>query len=469
MSTRKAQAPLMGTQAASEIGALDFAAASDALTAAFAAGNPDLIAARADALIGIPTSQPAQIAEKVVAFGWLENYFAGPLTQERVEQIAIHGWGQEPSKRLLAIYLDLTAPLPASDSLASLIAEAKEADARLENSAEDMNSPAFAALVATRNSAEAALRAYAPTTVAEAATKLEALRALENFDEDAQSNIEALGRDLAVLALARRSDAIATVDRAPWDAAVSRYQAALVERDRLTALEEGNGEDTSEEWNEADNALGEALEALLNTRAPDAAAMGYKARLVIERNCLFYSEDSPDSPAFISHLLAEGWDEHGPPALYQDGPALAGIGGPVVDATPDRFDRAEWLERTEAETGSRLVRSDGYSPCVHFEGGDTARAGRRLAQLPAWHRYAVESGASHRAMAEAAAAARAAPQRAATSDADLQGIFAQGLLNTTPEDQRAAVASALESLGITPVQMGGSEAGEGATGQLDRV
>lgn len=377
----------MGQQASAATNALDFAAADEALTQAFAAAEvvrgeaavstvADTIAKRADDLIGVPARSPAQVARKVEAFGWLEGHFAGPLTPERIRTVA--GSQSEAAKRLLAIYLDLTAP---------------------------------------------------PIT--------------------ASMEERGTGESLSPALMARGT---IKSDRAEWEAALAKYEAAAAERDRIGKLEEGNGEDTSEEWEAAAAVASEALEALLLTRAPDGVAMGVKARLVIAEHYTFYRGDDASDPDFIAGLLAGTWDETFAAALYQDGLALAGVGGPVVEAKPDTFNAGDWLEAVEAETGSRMVRSDNHSPAVHFAGGDVKAATARLSDLRESHKDDVETAAYNRACREAYAAAGPAPERIPSSPDELQAIFARGLLNCAPEDRREALAAALAAFGIEPTE-----------------
>lgn len=366
MSNQSNKAGFVPAQAAADISALDFTAASEALASAFAAAKvvkgdvatetvADVIAECADRLISIPTANPAQIAEKVSAFAWLNSHASQPFS-DRETRLRIADTGSDASKGLLAIYLDLIA--------------------------------------------------------------------LDGAKAEA---------------------------RALWDNALAAYEAAAAERDRLTELEDGNGLDMSAEWDVADRAVADTLEALLNTRAPDGVAMGLKARLVIERAHVGFIGDDVSDPAFISGMLADTWDETALASLYQDGLALAGIGGPVVEAKPDTFDGEEWLEAVEAETGSRMVRSDDYSPRVHFEGGDVDAANASLGALRLAHAGEVERAAYNRAQQEAYAAAGPVPERIPSTPEELQGVFARGLINTTPEAQREQVTAALASLGIAPV------------------
>ena len=119
MSKTTGKRGFIPAQPAAAISALDFAAASETFAAARAldgkanteaetAQIADLIAERADRLIGIPTTQPAQIAEKVNAFLWLHGCTDGDLS-DTATQHRIAASQNEPAKCLLAIYLDLTS------------------------------------------------------------------------------------------------------------------------------------------------------------------------------------------------------------------------------------------------------------------------------------------------------------------------------------------------------------------------
>jgi hypothetical protein len=111
----------MAPQPAAQIAALDFAHQSEAFRRALAASEAahrsrDIDAADAacklageiaDRLLGIPTTNPAQIAEKVNAFCFANHLsvdLANPADQRRVAESDHDG-----AKGLLAIYLDLAS------------------------------------------------------------------------------------------------------------------------------------------------------------------------------------------------------------------------------------------------------------------------------------------------------------------------------------------------------------------------
>lgn len=106
-------------QPAAQIAALDFTHQSEAFRRALAASEAahlsrDLDAADAactlaseiaDRLLGIPTTNPAQIAEKIAAFCFSNHLsvdLANPAHQRRIADS-----DHEEAKGLLAIYLDL--------------------------------------------------------------------------------------------------------------------------------------------------------------------------------------------------------------------------------------------------------------------------------------------------------------------------------------------------------------------------
>lgn len=104
-------------QPAAQIAALDFTHQSEAFRRALAVlqSTPELEANNAalavaneigDRLLSIPTSDPAQIAEKVSAYAWLHTETGRTLT-DQASQWAIAEGTDDAAKGLLAIYLDL--------------------------------------------------------------------------------------------------------------------------------------------------------------------------------------------------------------------------------------------------------------------------------------------------------------------------------------------------------------------------
>ncbi len=217
-----------------------------------------------------------------------------------------------------------------------------------------------------------ALLAYPVTTPHQLAEKAELLIA-DCWDDGAALGV--IAADTLIVAHADQSR------RAPWDAALAAYEAADAALDAVTAAEEHNGEESTEEWGAAYGARADALTALLDTRAPDGVAMGIKARLVLRQEHEGFIDENADDPATVSQWLASNsWDEHGFAAIYQDGLALAGGASAIIDATADAFDPESWLEQVEARTGSALLPSGQWGNMA-FSGGDKGAANTALSAL----------------------------------------------------------------------------------------
>ncbi|HYC98499.1 hypothetical protein [Brevundimonas sp.] len=360
MSRTTGKRGFVPAQATASVQSLDFAAAAEAFRAAVALdgtatseaendATADLIAERADRLIGVPASDPAQIAEKVNAFLWLHGCTSGnlsdPATQRRIATSQ-----NEPAKGLLALYLDLTAL----------------ADAR-------------------------------------------------------------------------------AVARAGWDSALAAYEAAQAMEDAVTEAEKEI--DHTDVWSAANAAKHRALEALLMTRAPDAQAMGEKARLAIINLHASWRGDEITDPAFISRLLAGEAEEVFVASIYQDGLALAGCADATVVAEPDPFDAEEWLADVETRTGSMLTPSDSYGN-AEFEGGDATTAAAERNALHPSHEFGVTQHACARAKSAERERARHAPPPVPAPPVDLRPIFINGLLNTFEDAERDDARAKLAAIGL---------------------
>lgn len=123
----------------------------------------------------------------------------------------------------------------------------------------------------------------------------------------------------------------ATPDRAAWDKALSDYEGAKAVCDAIAAIEKA-GHDQGDAWDKAADIAWPLLEALLATPAPDAIAMGMKARHVIDQAHTTEPGDSPDNPDTIARLLSGDWSERALAALYMDGLRLAGSDSPALTA-----------------------------------------------------------------------------------------------------------------------------------------
>lgn len=124
MTKGKDKRGLVAPRPAAALAALDFAHASEAYRRAMALPTPteDAFAAAeevrdqcADRLLAIPTTNPAQIAEKVSAYAYRHVIAPAPLS-DQATQWRIAESDDDAAKGLLAIYLDLMATGDRSDA-----------------------------------------------------------------------------------------------------------------------------------------------------------------------------------------------------------------------------------------------------------------------------------------------------------------------------------------------------------------
>lgn len=233
----------------------------------------------------------------------------------------------------------------------------------------------------------ASLLAYPVATPHQLAEKAE-LILLDCWDDGAALGV--IAADALIIAHSDRSR------RAAWDTALSAYEAADAVLEAVTAAESGNGADTSDEWAGAYRVRSDALEALLSTHAPDGAAMGVKAQLVLRQEYEGFNDESTEDAATVSQWLASSsWSEHGFAAIYRDGVALSGGPRAIAEAAPDTFDAEAWLDEVEASTGSALLPSDEWGN-VAFSGGDSGGADAAISGLRLAQQEAVRVFASNR-------------------------------------------------------------------------
>lgn len=130
MARRNRKMGLMAPSHASALAALDFASASQAfdraMTLSKAAGLDDetvadAISETADRLLGIPVTDPAHIAQKVRAYGWMNTITVDLADLDGQRRIA--AGPHEHAKGLLAIYLDLKASCPTLPPSNALVEE----------------------------------------------------------------------------------------------------------------------------------------------------------------------------------------------------------------------------------------------------------------------------------------------------------------------------------------------------------
>ncbi len=351
----------------------------------------------------------------------------------------------------------LMSPQPASALSALDFAATSEALRRARTAGEDaaragdeLATEAAADLVAELSDRLISTPISDPAKIAEKVTAYAWLHnTASGLDNPAQQRwIAENGNDAAKGLLAIYLDLTAgQPDRSAWDAAVSAVNEAMAKVEAINALERETDEDCSDEWNAAWDRHSEALEALLNLRAPDAAAMGLKARLTIEKNFCDHLNDGPDNPDTLSRLMGEGtWGEHSLAALYQDSLALAGTDSPAARAMPETFDGVAWVK--EAEAGLRVtftISAHGVDVAAEGENADGALA--LFSSLAEWKQSEARSFLHTRRFAEEQEEARASAKP--TSPADLRAIFLNGLLNTFDDDgEREAMRASLAAIGL---------------------
>ncbi len=269
-------------------------------------------------------------------------------------------------------------------SRAKAFTQARDAARRAEEG------PALDAAAEAEYAAAEALIETPAATPAQIAEKVAALMEVHNTGGTGQDlGMKSIRRDLIAL------DAAQTEARAAWEAALAAYEAARAKADALL----GGPDDTDDLYDAATDEAWSLLETLLATPAPDGAAMGVKARVIIAQAHSDWQGDSPDNPLTIARLLAGDWSEQALASLYIDGLRLSGSDSPIIAVQPDGFDAAAWLATVEAETGARLSKSDPWNNVAFVatrDGADAAGAEARLAALYKDHADTVEIFAANR-------------------------------------------------------------------------
>lgn len=215
-------------------------------------------------------------------------------------------------------------------------------------------------------------------------------RRIASSNNEAAKGLLAIYLDLVSAAQAGHAPS----DRAEWNRLIRAYEDAVAKKKAAEDAEDAVPDDAEDVVVEAAEAAAEAardaadraMEAVLAQRAPDAASMAEKARLILAHRHMEEAETT--NPGFLSNFKAEGWEEEALGNLYQDALALAGVTGPLVTAGTDTFSAEEWLETMEGATGCVLswVYADKQAG---FTGGDEAGARRAWDALPYWHQSEV--------------------------------------------------------------------------------
>lgn len=271
-------------------------------------------------------------------------------------------------------------------------------------------------------------------------------RAVAESSNELAKGLLTIYLDLAALMNATAIQA--SVDRAAWDKALSDFASAKAKQEAIAAREAETGKDLPAEWNEAREHQRAALEILLTTRAPDSNAMAAKARFIIEEEHCFYTGETPDCPDHVSRLLAGSWDETFAAAIYQDGLALSGASGGVVDAKPAAFDPAQWLDLWAVDFG---VKWEAYNTDAMYPDhrvvavtpdADVAAAEVAYKALPPRNRECVRQKRDSQTKAMLDAARRQVEQASPADPAVTRRVLADALERADGVHQEAEAARA---------------------------
>lgn len=179
--------------------------------------------------------------------------------------------------------------------------------------------------------------------------------------------------------------AVRAAGRSPFEMAVDTWHLLRAYRDK----QEAAGDDERQEV--AEQAADDALDAVLQTRAMTVGEIAEKGRVFISAfmGRLNWEGAHPDNPAYLSHLMCDGYEERALIALYQDAAFLAGAPQALADASPTPFSARNWLIET---LGSLRVRRhwDGNARSLTFGGADAEKATAAFEALPPWHQSEVK-------------------------------------------------------------------------------
>lgn len=346
--------------------------------------------AAAEAIIGTPAETTADIAQKVDVMyrRWVGR---GSLADagERRKVAALHGHMQQTTEDmaqcLLALYIDLTgAPVPSPRDhpqhadkpsplakaydrfMVAAAAHAEWHDVAMETLADGEAYAKASELHGSMAAARRDMLAVPARTPADLAKKMAAgFYMVEGIDFDPatekHSVIEASGNpgDLALLACYR--DAVAMdpgaaaapiAGRAEWDEAWGVFSSAKAVRDTLFSARSPN-EDLGDDYTAAAHATDAAAERLLNTRAPDAAALADKTRELFGLVYAHRIGDDEQNPITLARYLAS-WNEFGgslAASTYLDALWLKGERSGLVTIRPATFNARQWLRDFRRDFG----------------------------------------------------------------------------------------------------------------------
>ncbi|WP_436356396.1 hypothetical protein [Brevundimonas sp. CEF1] len=191
-------------------------------------------------------------------------------------------------------------------------------------------------------------------------------------------------RDQEALTAAAKK-AVRAAGRSPFETALDRWRLLCVHRDELDAAGDDDGREIAEQ------AVDDALDAVLQTRAMTVGEIAEKGRVFISTfmGRSGWEGAHPDNPAYLSHLMCDGYEERALIALYQDAAFLTGCPQELADASPTPFRARHWLTET---LGSLRVRRhwDGNARSLTFGGADAEKATAAFEALPPWHQSEVK-------------------------------------------------------------------------------
>jgi len=179
--------------------------------------------------------------------------------------------------------------------------------------------------------------------------------------------------------------AVRAAGRSPFETALDTWRLLCAHRDKREAAGDDEGQEIAEQ------AVDEALDAVLQTRAMTVGEIAEKGRVFISAfmGRLNWKGAHPDNPAYLSYLMCEGYEDRALIALYQDAAFLAGAPQELADARPTPFSASRWLNET---LGSLRVRRhwDGNTRSLTFGGADAEKATAAFEALPPWHQSEVK-------------------------------------------------------------------------------
>lgn len=246
-------------------------------------------------------------------------------------------------------------------------------------------------------------------------------------DPAAQRHVASTGKeaDKALLAIYLDLTSEDHAARIAWEAARHDFETAQAAHDAVTAREDADGIELEEESADTHRAASDALEHLVNTRAPDAAAMAFKMRWIIERAYAEWRGDHAENPQTIARMLAGTWAETGAAALYQDAKALSGEPSAVINTPPDDFDAEAWLDTTAAAFGVSWTVTDESRRDLSIvaQGDRAAEAQAAFDGLPGFQAYQAFDALKERLREPV----EPTPKRSPASLLSMRDVFLSGL------------------------------------------